>query len=202
MKQYTKRVVVGSMETNCYIILDEASNTCIIIDPGDDADYIERVISDTQSKPVAILATHGHIDHVLAAHELKLAYDIPFAINPKDKFLLARLKSTSKHFLGIDTLSAPSIDINLKGNYHFGKFTFQVIDSPGHTPGSVCLLEIKEKFIISGDLVFTDGYVGRSDFAYSDKSNLEESLSLFSKLPKDLLVLPGHGDSFILGDEF
>jgi len=193
-----KRLSVGQMQSNCYIAYDKASGVCVVIDPGDEADYIQRVISDTLTTPVAIIATHGHFDHIMAAHELKLAYDIPFVCSPKDKFLLARLRKTAKHFLGVDTLPSPKIDISTRNKLKFDSLEFRVIETPGHTPGSICLLEEKEGLLFSGDLIFSDGLSGRSDFEYADEDLVRESIRKIKDLPEDTLVLPGHGEPFLL----
>ncbi|MFC1649847.1 MBL fold metallo-hydrolase [Patescibacteria group bacterium] len=197
-KFHIERLVVGEMKTNCYIIANLQIDKCIIIDPGDEADYIQRTISDLGASPVAILATHGHFDHIMAARELKLAYNIPFVCNPKDKFLLSRLRKTARYFLKVDTLPAPQIDMKLVGDYVFGACVLQVILSPGHTPGSVCLYEKSEKILFSGDLIFSDGYVGRTDFEYANENELRKSIMEIRKLPKDTTVLPGHGEAFLL----
>jgi len=201
MTDYIRRLEVGEMKANCYLILNKTKEKCLIIDPGDDADYIERVIADLDVVPVALIATHGHFDHIMAATELKLAYRIPFIMNPKDSFLLTRMASSAKHFQGVSTLPAPDIDIPLKaGKIEIEDWMIEVISVPGHTPGSVALYFSDLQSVFVGDLIFADNYVGRTDFAYSDKDTLKDSIESLKALPPMTQMYPGHGSEFLFDD--
>jgi glyoxylase-like metal-dependent hydrolase (beta-lactamase superfamily II) len=191
-----RKLVTGQLQTNCYLVYDNQAPDVIIIDPGDDADYIARVIADLNKKPSKIIATHGHFDHVLAVTELKLAYDIPFLIHKEDEFLLKRLQSTAKHFLGVKTDPAPIVDKHLKKNDEIkvGKYILKVIETPGHTPGGISLYCKKAKILFAGDTVFEKGGIGRTDFVYANNNQLMESIQKLLKLPKDTIVYTGHGD--------
>lgn len=192
---------VGQMQANCYILFDKKTRECTIVDPGDDADFIIRRITDMRARPTKILATHGHFDHILAVGELRLAYSIPFFIHKDDAFLVANMADSAKHFLNITTDPPPTIDefLILSKNVSVGKTEFEVISTPGHTPGSVCLYNEYEKILFCGDLLFDSGAVGRVDFSYSDKDKMKQSIKKIMKLPDNLTVYPGHGDSFELG---
>jgi len=146
---------VGQMQSNCYLLIAE-NRDCLIVDPGDDGDYLERIIADHRAKPLTILATHGHFDHIMAVTELKLAYNIPFLINQKDEFLVKNMRQSAGHFLGIQTDPPPDADNFLQENeiIALGGHKIRVIGTPGHTPGSVCLYLEKEKCLISGDTLF------------------------------------------------
>src|SRR3989344_147687 len=100
---------VGQMQANCYLVYDKKSLKTLIIDPGDDADYIERIISDHSLIPQAIIATHGHFDHIMAVTELVFAYTIPFKINCEDKFLIKNMFASAKHFINIDSGPPPPV---------------------------------------------------------------------------------------------
>ncbi|NMC35973.1 MBL fold metallo-hydrolase [Candidatus Beckwithbacteria bacterium] len=137
-------IPVGRLQVNCYLLIAENKET-LIIDPGDDADLIAQKISEEQLKPLAMLATHGHFDHVMAAFELQENFNIPFLLDPKDEFLLERLSQTASHFLGekveawpprkITPLSIETIrELSLPK-----EFDFKIIPTPGHTPGSASL---------------------------------------------------------------
>lgn len=186
---------VGQLQTNCYLIFDRQSGEGLIIDPGDDADYIMRIIADEQIKPLKILATHGHFDHILAVEELRLAYDVPFAIHANDEFLVKASQKSAQHFLSDkEVLPPPPIDEFLKEGQKisFGTYQLEVLEAPGHTPGGVCF-HLKEKnLLFCGDTVFQDG-VGRTDFSYSSPSDLEKSLKKISSLPDRAILYPGHG---------
>ena len=194
---------VGQMRTNCCIVSSKESTDCMIIDPGDDADYIERIISDNKFNPVMILATHGHFDHIMAATELKLAYDIPFVIQERDEFLVKNMQPSAKHFLGIDVDPPPEIDEYLKDGDKLtvGNIELEVVETPGHTPGSICLYLPREKLILTGDTLFADGGVGRTDFSYSSSQDLGNSLKKIFKLPAKTTIYPGHGRESTLGEE-
>lgn len=187
-----ERLEVGQMAANCYICVK--GDSALIIDPGDDADYIERRISDLEVTPVAIVATHGHFDHVMAALELKLAYNIPFIMSSEDKFLTYRMESTAEHFTKVKSLPAPEIDVDLKpGPFSIGAFDFEVIHTPGHTPGSMSLYFEKHSSLFVGDVIFADGYVGRTDFKYARPLALQDSIAKIMELPDETVVYSGHG---------
>lgn len=185
------------MDENCYIVWDKDTKEAIIIDPGDDSDYIIENINKEDLTPRAIIATHGHFDHTMAVLPLKLSFNIPFYMHKEDGFLLKRIEKTAKHFVDFDPGPPPKVDIFLtdKATISIGKIRFSIIHTPGHTPGSVCLHFKDEKIIFVGDLIFADGYVGRTDFKYGDKIKLSESIN---KLPDNITVYPGHGEEFTL----
>ena len=197
-----KRLTVGQLQTNCYLVIE--GKAVIVIDPGDDADYIQKAIADEEVKPSKIIATHGHYDHILAVTELKLAYNIPFLMHKADEFLLKRMGASAKHFSGLKAGPTPKVDSYLTRSnpVKVGKAGLRVIDTPGHTPGSVSLYSKENKVIFVGDLVFAGGGVGRTDFAYSSKKDLRKSIKKLLRLPKDTRVYSGHGDESSIGDLF
>ena len=194
---------VGQMAANCYLVSDKETKKSIIIDPGDDADYIQQSLSDNHLVPVQIIATHGHFDHIMGVLELKLAFNIPFFIHLRDEFLVKSMQSGASHFLGINPGPPPPIDGFLKIGYpiKFGSCKLSVIETPGHTPGSLCFYGKEQNILFTGDLLFAGGGVGRTDFAYSDPEMLKESLKKIFKLPGNTVIYPGHGDSSTLQKE-
>ena len=191
---------LGTMAANCYLVYDEEGST-IIIDPGDEAEFISRVILEKGLKPQKIIATHGHFDHCLAAPELKLAFGLEFLANKKDSFLISKMPERAKKYLG-ETALPLKIDSNIKagGRLKLGKHVLEVIGTPGHTPGSISLVERKEKIVFVGDLVFKDGSIGRYDFGYSDKEGLKISVAKILALPGETIIYPGHGEEFTVAD--
>lgn len=192
-----ERLRVGQLDANCYLVYHKTSRTCLIIDPGDSADYITQKIIDLDLKPKAVLATHGHFDHVLAVSELKLNFDIPFKMSEADEFLLSRMRDSSSYFTNIDPLLTPAIDEFLVPNksVNIGNLKFKVIDSKGHTPGSVSLYFKDDDILFVGDLVFEGGAVGRVDFKYASKSNLIGSIKRICELLEETVVYSGHGEA-------
>lgn len=194
-----KTFEVGQMETNCYFLLKDGK--CLIIDPGDDAYFLKLKLSDEQVKAKAIIATHGHFDHIMAVFDLKLTLRVPFIASKKDKEIIKNMKNSAKHFIRIETDPVPEIDqyIN-KGKMNLFGFKFEVIETPGHTPGSICLYFKEESAVFVGDLIFAEGGVGRYDFSYSDKEELKKSIEKILKLPDDTVVYSGHGGVMTIGD--
>lgn len=195
------KIEVGQLKANCYLLVDEKSSNSLIVDPGDDSEYINRIIIDKNTTPKAIIATHGHFDHIMAVFDLRAIHSIPFLMNSKDVFLLERMQSSAEYFTNISSSPPPRLDAFLeKGDIKIDCFEFEIILTPGHTPGGVSLYFQKEKAVFVGDLVFANGYVGRTDFKYSSGSKLNDSILLIKKLPPETKVYSGHGDSFFVKD--
>ncbi|MDP1722629.1 MAG: MBL fold metallo-hydrolase [Candidatus Gottesmanbacteria bacterium] len=199
-----KRLIVGQMQANCYLVIDESLGQAVIIDPGDDAEYIIDTVTQLKARPMAILATHGHFDHVMAGFALQHTFSIPFYMHPLDQFLLDGMDASAKHFLGLPRADpAPTITHGLEGDMVLvcGSIKFFIIYSPGHTPGSVSIITKDEKNIFVGDLLFHGGSVGRTDFSYSDATQLIHSIGKILDLPDATIIYPGHGDPTTVGGE-
>ncbi len=210
------RLPVGQLATNCYLVI--AGKEALIIDPGDDADYIQRILNDEEVSLSKIIATHAHYDHILAVTELKLAYKVPFMMHQKDEFLLKEMARSAKYFSNIQTDAAPKVNEYLKDGMYIkighrsgrvfseprgslnqrsgleGNCKLKIIHTPGHTPGSISLYDKKNKALFVGDLIFAQGGVGRTDFRYSSIQNLTKSIESVLKLPDNTIVYSGHGD--------
>lgn len=197
-------LVLGDLETNCYIVWDEKTKQCLIIDPADDGIAISEEIQARSLKPIGVLVTHGHFDHIMGALDLKLIYNVPFYCSSKDEFLLNRQSNTASHFLKRKIIipNFEKIDINLDNlnEICLGEEVLQIFRTPGHTPGSVCLYNEKAKLLFSGDTLFFQAR-GRTDFAYGSTKNIYKSLAILMKLPADTDVLPGHGQMTTIGTE-
>ena len=193
------RLEVGEMKANCFLFSDENGKTAIV-DPGDDAEYIISTIQRENLTPELIILTHGHVDHVMAALEMKLAFNIPIYMHKADVFLLKNMRKSADYYLNFDPGPPPDVDIYIKNNSRikFGNLELEVVETPGHTPGSVCLLNHKHKKMFVGDLMFEGGYVGRTDFSYSNESDLMRSIQHIKKLGQDWEAFSGHGETFTL----
>lgn len=195
-----ERLVVGQLQTNCYLASCPKTKEVVIIDPADEGDFISQKILDLNLKPKAILATHGHFDHVLAVMELKLNFRIPFLIHQDELFLLKRAKTTADYFSSFPADPVPVANHHFKEGEEitFGEEKLRVIETPGHTPGGVSFYT--RGILFSGDTLFCQG-VGRTDFAYASYEALRQSLRKLFKLPKETVVYPGHGSETNLAAE-
>lgn len=196
-------IVVGQMQANCYIVSDPKTKDAIIIDPGDDAEHIVQTVQEKKYRVVSIVATHGHFDHIMGALHVELVLSVPFCVHKDDAFLLTQMASSARHFLGIEAGPAPAANTFLKegDTVSFGEYSLCVMETPGHTPGSMCLYSKEENLVFAGDLIFADGGVGRTDFSYSDKTKLNASLRRILSLSPKTRIYPGHGDPTTVAKE-
>lgn len=188
---------VGIMQTNCYVLWEESSRNAVIMDPGDDAECIIDHVTRNELIVVAVIATHGHFDHILSAGILTAIYSVPFLIDKKDMFLLDRMNASATHYLGYTVVDPPpdrKIISNLSGTIRIGDSILHVIPSPGHTPGGINVYYEDQHLIFVGDTVFAGGLLGRTDHRYSSALDLDSSVKKILSLPGDTRVFPGHGD--------
>jgi glyoxylase-like metal-dependent hydrolase (beta-lactamase superfamily II) len=191
---------VGTLQTNCYIVYDNKTKECYIIDPGAEGEKIISFIREKKLKPIGIINTHGHIDHIGANRKIKKEFNIPLMIHSKDgSFLTGKQNLFFSFFL--NSQSSPPADLFIEEGQklRIGDCFLEVIHTPGHTPGSISLKS--NGFVISGDTLFAGG-VGRTDLPGGSWELLLKSIKtkLFS-LPEDLIVLPGHGDLTTIKEE-
>jgi len=189
-------LTVGQLQTNCYLVSDTQSKETLIIDPGDDGSFIGDTILSGHLKPIAVLATHGHFDHVFSAFELMHIFHIPFYLHPNDEFLLERMKKTAEYYLKIPIVEPPPVPsktLQKKTSISVGLSRFVIWQTPGHTPGGVSFICEKERIAFTGDTVFEDGAIGDFHHAYSDKEVLFLSVGKILTLAKETILYPGHG---------
>lgn len=192
-------LTVGPLAENCIIVYDEKSKDCVIVDPGADGEDILEEVENLNVK--AILATHGHLDHVGQVGFLKKMLNIPFYMNEKDEFLINNDIFPGFAFM-LKATKCPSPDFYIKDGdiLTFGSLELTVMETPGHTPGSVCFYNKKEKVLISGDTLFA-GSVGRVDLPGGNPQEMEKSLKKLMELPEETVVYPGHGGKTTIGKE-
>ncbi len=193
--------VLGALQTNTYLLNNEQNGTALIIDPADDGDFLNEELLRRGLTLEAVILTHGHFDHCLGLLSLKSAWNIPIMMNFADQFLLQQAPSSALHWLKIKTDPVPPADFdlaNLTSLELIGE-KFMIVQTPGHTPGSICLLHREEKFLFSGDTIFANGQIGRLDFAYANQKKMKNSLTKLRELQQQGCygqVFAGHGASF------
>lgn len=188
-------LTVGPLQTNCYLLTHPQTLQTIIIDPAEEADFITQEILQKKLKPILILLTHGHFDHVLGSLELKLNFNLPIAIHPKDISLYKKAPQSALHWINQPSAPVPPPDILLspKETLPVPFFDFTIIHTPGHTPGGISIYSKRHNLLFSGDTLFKDN-IGRTDFSYSSSSDIKKSLKTLLKLPSQTIVYPGHGE--------
>ncbi|MFC1790591.1 MBL fold metallo-hydrolase [Patescibacteria group bacterium] len=191
-----KSLVVGALKTNCYLVWDKKNLEALIIDPGDAPVYLAEQIQACELKPKAIIATHGHFDHVLAVWALQKIFKIPFLIHCEDQFILDYMQKSARFWLKIKNEPLPpppTPDRFLKAQQQikFGTSYLEIMSTPGHTPGSICLYNKKRGVLFSGDTLFAQGW-GRTDLPGGSEIKLKSSLRRLLRLPPQTKVLPGH----------
>jgi hydroxyacylglutathione hydrolase len=193
--------VVGPLACNCYVVGDPATREAVVIDPGDDADGIAASIAGQDLVVVAIVATHAHFDHIVAAGRLRELTGAPFYLHEDDRPLLSWMQTSGRLFLGVELPPPPRVDATVaEGDLlSAGAARLEVVHTPGHSPGSISL--VSDEAIFSGDTLFA-GSVGRTDLPGGDMQALITAIrtKLFG-LPEDVPVHPGHGPATTLGDE-
>lgn len=191
---------LGELQANCYLL--EHDGKGIIIDPADEGSFLLEEVQRKNIELTGLYATHGHFDHVMAAGEIQLSFDVPLFIHKKDKFLIDRLEDTAKHFLGYTPIMVPpkSIQYIVGGELKAKSFKLKALESPGHTPGGLCFYFPDEAALFTGDTLFA-GAVGRTDLSYSSKKDLWTSLKTILALPEEATIYPGHGESTYVGEQ-
>lgn len=193
--------IVGEMKENTYFAIEDNTNYAIIVDPGDDGDKLISIIEKENINLRYIVLTHAHFDHIGACEKIRQKFNVPIVICAGEEVLLGNSKNNLSNMIG-KTIEIKE-DIVLKDNdiFKFGeKLYFNVIKTPGHTPGGMCIYFKEDNILFSGDTLFY-GSVGRTDFPYGNSSDLIKSLEKLKQLPDDTVVYPGHGDKTTIGIE-
>lgn len=190
MEYKIMKLVVGELQENCFILFDE-NKDAFVVDPGGSSENIIEAIDKNELNIKYILLTHGHFDHVGAVAALVKKYKAPVYMSKDDRAFLESPKEVRASSFGMQ-IEAADVDVFVKegDEITFSEGTIKVIETPGHTLGSVCYLF--ENYLFAGDTLF-NGSIGRTDFPESDHSLMIESLKKLKKLDDEIYVLSGHG---------
>ncbi len=202
-----KRFMCNPLQENCYVVSDETKE-CVIIDCGafyqEEKDAISTYIRDNELKPVHLIATHGHLDHNFGNAYIFHEYNLKVEVCSEDDFLIEFLAKQATDLFGIQIEEEQAkVGKWLKEGdlISFGNHILKVIQTPGHTPGSALLYCEKENTVFTGDTLFRMS-IGRTDFDGGSWQQMENSLkNVVAKLPKETIVLSGHGPQSTMDEE-
>jgi hydroxyacylglutathione hydrolase len=195
------RFEVGPLACNCYIVGDPQTRMAVVVDPGGDAQSLLDALTSRGITVVAIVATHAHFDHLVAADALRRATGAPFLMHDADRFLLDWYEESARLFLGVELGPPPEVDSPAgEGDVlTAGAAELTVVHTPGHSPGSITLAT--EGVIFSGDTLF-QGSIGRSDLPGGDGRALVGTIrEKLLGLGDEVVVYPGHGPATTIGAE-
>ncbi len=195
-------LVVGPLQCNCSIVGDEVSHEAMVIDPGADVSEILAIVARHHLQVKQIVVTHAHLDHVGGAMELKAATGAPILLNENDAALVAMLPSQAQ-WLGMRDPGKVKIDASPKSGdkVKAGALSGEILLTPGHTEGSLCLYFEPQKTLIAGDTLFA-GSIGRTDLPGGSYEKILRSLhTKVLELPDDVTVVTGHGPLTTIGEE-
>ncbi len=193
---------VGMLQCNCSIFGDEQSREAIVIDPGDNIDQILAILAKHSLKVKAIVITHAHVDHIGGAAKLKVATGAPVHMNQNDQVLYDGI-AVQAGWLGMKTPERTEIDTAARegDTLSLGGASFHVLETPGHTQGSISIWIPEENKLIAGDTLFRDS-IGRTDLPGGDSQQILRSIhTKLLTLPEDATVVPGHGPNTTIGRE-
>lgn len=196
------QIPVGAIQENCYFLIKD-DGSCLVIDPGNEGDKLIETIKEKQLKPVAILLTHTHYDHIGAIDILRDEYNIPVYVHKNENEWLSNPEYNASIKFSGNEVTVRSADHLLEGEQELNieGFQVQVFETPGHSPGSVSYYLPEAGLVCVGDALFK-GSVGRTDLYMSNTEQLQESLhTKLLTLPEETEVLPGHGPTTTIGAE-
>jgi glyoxylase-like metal-dependent hydrolase (beta-lactamase superfamily II) len=193
---------VGPLRCNCSIIGDETTHEAMVIDPGDEIEDILSLVQKHNLQVKQIVITHAHIDHVGGAMKLRATTGAPILLNQND-YALLKMLDVQAAWIGVPAPGKVEIDrsVTTGESLSAGSHTAQILHTPGHTEGSICLYFEAEKKLIAGDTLFA-GSIGRTDLPGGSMQKIMRSLhDAVMVLPDETVVVPGHGELTTIGDE-
>jgi len=202
-----KQIILNPFSMNCYIYYDEATGDGVIIDPAaftqSEKDIITKFIRDNRISIKYIINTHGHIDHILGNKFAKDTFNVPIYMHKADEFMISKSNEQAR-FFGLDFPTPPNVDkyITDDTKLNVNESELKFINTPGHSPGSVCIIDDKSKNVFCGDLIFKNS-IGRTDLQGGDLKVLINSVKnkLFKICNDNYTLYPGHMEITNVKDE-
>ncbi|NLO09645.1 MAG: MBL fold metallo-hydrolase [Clostridiales bacterium] len=198
---HIKTLVLGRVQTNCYIIKSPESQEVVVIDPGDNENIIDKYLKENDLECKAIFLTHGHFDHITAAAGLKALTNAPIYAHEAEIDLLNNPQLNASAYMGDELSLNPDIRLKDKEEIQTAGLSWSVIYTPGHTSGGVCYHLLDHGIIFSGDTLFYES-IGRTDFPTGNHQMLIDSIhNQLMALSDKIEVYPGHGRPTTIGHE-
>lgn len=196
-----RTVPVGMNQTNCYLVGCEETRRGVVIDPGGEGGRIVREIEQSDLDVAYVLITHAHFDHIGGIAKVVEATGAKLAIHPNERPLLEARGGASMWGLNVEASPPPDIELSEGQVIDVGTLSFEVLFTPGHSPGGVTFYEADEGVAFDGDVLFSNG-IGRTDLPGGEQKTLMRSIKevLFA-LPDDTVIYPGHGPETTVGRE-
>lgn len=194
--------VLGGVSTNCYLIFHNTTRQAVVVDPADNGAYVLNKCRELEVTPVAILLTHGHFDHILAVKDICRAFPCPVYAGREENLLLQDPSMNLSGSMGTEQMGIEA-DVLVRDGEMLSLigFEWKVLETPGHSAGSVCYYLESEQVLISGDTLFADS-LGRTDLPTGDSRAIVRSITeKLLTLPEDTMVYPGHGEVTTVGHE-
>ena len=196
-----KSMVLGLVGTNCYLITNDETKETVIVDPADQGEQINQRLIEQGMKPVAVLLTHGHFDHIMGVDAVRDRWQIPVYLSADEKDLIADPALNGCSMIGRNVSVKADHFVSDGQSLVLGAMLFEVISTSGHTAGSVCYYMPQSDVLLSGDTLF-EGSVGRTDLPTGSMSRLVRSIrEKLMTLKDEVQVLPGHGGATTMGYE-
>ncbi len=196
-------LIVGELQVNCFLLIDESTHEAFLIDPGDNASAILETINEFGAQVSRITNTHAHFDHILAVPEIKEATGATFYLHQADQPILDSSPEVVRRWLGAQWGPPPVVDtyLNPGDDLRLGETQFEIRHVPGHSPGSIIFIDHAGRRAWIGDTVFAGG-IGRTDFPGCSFPALIEAIhTQILTLPDDYTLYPGHGPFTTVGQE-
>ena len=192
-------IVVGAFQENAYLVVDEATNRAVLVDPGAEPQRVERMVRDSGATLDAIWITHAHVDHIGAVAAIRRLWDVPVLLHPLDRPVWERASEAAQQYgIPFEQPALPDTAIADVDLLAVGSTRFTVMHVPGHAPGHVAF--VGDDLVLGGDLLFA-GSIGRTDLPYADGAAMQQSLERIMTLADELSVHPGHGPATTIGTE-